>query len=235
LVPIPRVASIDELNEEILRRCLKYREHQVHGREQHVGVLAKIAAVKMMKLPKYKFDTSRSIIARVSDFSTVRFDYNQYSVPVQYAGKEITVKGYGNELVMLYQNIQIAQYHRCYERGQTEYQLAHYMDLIERRPRSVFNAKPVKSTVPLELLEIGKQLSGPKEMVKLLRLYSDHGEEKLMTAIHSLSCKEITVMQIESILALEKPVLPQKLNFDVKVEKPELSKYDGLLSVRAAV
>jgi len=43
-------------------------------------------------------------------------------------------------------------------------------------------------------------------MVKLLRLYSDHSEEKLMTAIHSLSCKSITVMQIESILALEKPV-----------------------------
>jgi len=234
-VPIPRVTSIDELNEEILRRCLKYREHQVPGREQPVGVLAKIAAVKMMNLPNYKFDTSKSIIARVSDFSTVRFDYNQYSVPVQYAGKEITVKGYGNEIVMLYQNIQIAQYHRCYERGQTEYQLEHYMDLIERRPRSVFNAQPVKSTVPLELLEIGKQLSGPKEMVKLLRLYSDHGEEKLMTAIHSLSCKSITVMQIESILAIEKPVLPQKLNFDVKVEKPELCKYDGLLSMRAAV
>jgi len=85
LVPISRVTSIDELNEEILRRCLKYREHQVSGREQTVGVLAKITAVRMMKLPKYKFDTSKSIIARVSDFSTVRFDYDQYSVPVQYA------------------------------------------------------------------------------------------------------------------------------------------------------
>ena len=85
LVPISRVTSIDELNEEILRRCLKYREHQVSGREQTVGALAKITAVRMMKLPKYKFDTSKSIIARVSDFSTVRFDYDQYSVPVQYA------------------------------------------------------------------------------------------------------------------------------------------------------
>lgn len=70
LVPIPRVATIEELNAEILRRCLKYRENNITGREQTVGVMAQSASARMANLPKFKFDPGRNLIARVDDFST---------------------------------------------------------------------------------------------------------------------------------------------------------------------
>ena len=117
LVPIPCIETLDELNAELRFRCLKYREHQIKGKEQTVGTMARAARVAMTALPKYKFDPSRSITATVDDYSTVRFDYNHYSVPVKYAGREISVKGYGNEVVMLMRNTEIARYTRCYERG----------------------------------------------------------------------------------------------------------------------
>jgi hypothetical protein len=41
----------------------------------------------MAPLPKYRFDSSKTIIAKVDDCSTVRFDLNNYSVPVKYAGE----------------------------------------------------------------------------------------------------------------------------------------------------
>ncbi|KAF1084654.1 Integrase core domain protein [Sporotomaculum syntrophicum] len=235
LVPIPRVATMDELNAEILRRCLKYREHQIKGREQTVGKMALTARVRMTQLPRYRFDPSKSITARVDDFSTVRFDYNHYSVPVKYAGKEVSVKGYGNEVVMFHRNTEIARYQRCYQRRQTKYRLEHYIDLIEKRPRSVFNAKPVKSNISAELLEIGKRLSGPREMVKLLRLLVDYGEDKLMSAIDSIQNPEISVEQIRAYLI---PVnTPAKIHsrIDIKVTKPQLNKYDNLMSGGAAV
>ena len=162
--------------------------------------MAQASRVRMTQLPRYKFDSSKTITAKVDDFSTVRFDYNHYSVPIRYAGKDISVKGYGNEVVMMYRNTEIARFPRCYKRGQTKYQLEHYIDLIEKRPRSVFNAKPVKSNISNELLEIGKRLSGPREMVKLLRLYVDYGEDKLMTAISSIQNPEISVEQIRALL-----------------------------------
>lgn len=58
-MPIPRVETIDELNAEILRRCLKYREHKIAGRDQNVGEMAQAARGRMTSLPKYRFDQAR--------------------------------------------------------------------------------------------------------------------------------------------------------------------------------
>lgn len=235
LVPIPRVETIDELNTEILRRCLRYREHKITGREQTVGEMSMTTRVMLTSLPRYRFDPSKSITQRVSDFSTVRFDYNHYSVPVKYADKEISIKGYGNEIVMIYRNTEIARYPRCYERGQTKYRLEHYIDLIEKRPRSVFNAKPVKSTLTTQLLEIGRRLSGPREMVKLLRLCVDYGEDKVLRAIASLKSPELSVDQIRAFLT---PInTPEKIpvEIDIPVPKPQFEKYNVLMNRGAAV
>lgn len=234
-VPVPRVETIEELNAEILRRCLKYREHKITGREENVGTMAQTASAMMASLPKFKFDPSKSIIASVDYFSTAKFDYNQYSVPVKYADKEVTVKGYGNEIIILYRNSEIARYPRCYKRGQTKYRLEHYIDLIEQRPRSVYNAKPVKSTISAELMEIGKKLSGPREMVKLLRMYVDFGEDRLMAAIKHMKGTEISTTQIQAyLMPVDQPTKIQPM-IDIKVAKPQIGKYDTLLIGGAAV
>lgn len=230
LVPIPRVDSMDQLNKEIEARCLNYRQHRIEGRVQTVGEMAQCTRVKLTALPKYIFDPSKSITARVDSFSTVKFDYNYYSVHVDYAGKEVSIKGFGNNIEILYKNKELAKYPRCYQRGETKYQLEHYLGLIEKRPRSVFNAKPVKSTVSLKLLEIGKRLAGPREMVKLLRLLVDYGEDKLISTIDNMNNPELSVEQIVAQLI---PVQPPKNVYpliDVNVSKPQFNKYDELMT-----
>lgn len=234
-VPVPRVESIEELNEELLKRCLKYREHRITGRNHDVGTMAKITAAKMIPLPIYKFDPSKSTLARVDDFATVRFDHNKYSVHVKYVGKEVTVKGFGNQIRILYRNQELACYPRCYERGQTKYQLAHYLDLIEQRPRSAYNAKPVKTNLSAELMEIGRRLSGPKEMITLLKLYANYGEPKLLAALSVQAGQKISIQQIEAQLLAVDPPSSLQSELDVKVEKPQLGRYDNLLKGRVAM
>lgn len=230
-VPIPRVKTIDDLNAEILRRCLEYRKHKIPGRDQLVGEMALTSQVKMISLPRYRFDSSRTITAKVDDYSTVRFDLNNYSVPVNYAGKEVSVKGYGNEVAIFYRNNEIARYARCYEKGKTEYRLEHYIDLIETRPRSVFNARPVKDNISARLLEAGRRLSGPKEMVKLLRLCVDYGQEKVMEAISRIGNHELSVEQVRAYLI---PVANESAKIhpliDIPVAKPQFEKYDVLVN-----
>ena len=235
LVPIPRVETIEELSAEILCRCLNYRKHTIKGREQTVGMMAQSSNARMARLPKYKFDPSKSIMARVDEFSTVRFDYNNYSVPVKYVSKEVTIKGYGNEIAILYRSSEIARYSRCYQRSTTKYQLEHYIDLIEQRPRSAYNAKPVKSTLSEELMEIGRRLSGPREMVKLLRMYIQFGEERLMAAIKCIQTTELSTEQIQAHLIPVNQPTKLPLKQDIQVAKPQFEKYNDLMNRGAAV
>jgi len=234
-VPVPRVDSIDELNAEILKRCLRYREHKIFGRDQLVGEMAQASRARMMSLPRYRFDPSKTITAKVDDFSTVRFDGNSYSVPVNYAGKEVSIKGYGNEVAILYRGTELDRYIRCYEKGKTNYRLEHYIDLIENRPRSAFNAKPVKDNVSAKLLQAGRRLSGPREMVKLLRLCIDYGEDKVISAIDRIRTPELSVEQVRAYLI---PVNePAKIypKTNIQVTKPQFEKYDALVKKGVAL
>lgn len=233
-VPLPRVETISELNAVLFERCLAYRKHRIKDRQQSVGELALIAREALTKLPPYRFDPSKTKTGRVDHFSTVRFDYNHYSVPVIYAGKEVSIKGYGNELIICYNGTELASYTRCYERGQSLYRLEHYLDLIEQRPRSVFNAKPVKATISQKILNAGKRLSGPREMVKLLRLCVDHGQERVIAALECLNSHDLRVEQVQAyLIPASEPVV--RLHAEVKVEKPQFKLYDALIKNEAAL
>jgi transposase len=230
LVPVPRISSIDELNQKLWNDCLKYRaNHKVQNRTHSVNTMYQEECNYLNNIPKYQFDTSKSVIAHVNDFSTVRFEKNHYSVPVSYLRKDVTVKGYGNEVKILCQNSVIATYTRSYGFGHTSYQLEHYIDLLERKSRSVFNAKPVKDTVANELLQWGKQLpGGNKEMVKLLRLCVDYGEERILSIKSQIPSHIVpTVDMVRTHLnePLESPVIYLAQD-EIPVEPVDLTTYD---------
>lgn len=236
LVPIPRVDNMDELNVILLERCIQYRKHKIAGRELTVGEMADIEKSHFTSLPPYRFDVSKTLTARVDEFSTVRFDGNHYSVPVTYVHKDVSIKGYGNEIVILHKQNEIATYPRCYGRGQTQYRLEHYLDLIERKPRSVFNAKPVKATVSAVLMDIGKRLSHPREMVKLLRLCIDHGEDKVIAAANAcLAGGDVSLDCIRAFLTPSATAAPMSISGEIKVKQIELASYDKLLKGDVAI
>ena len=101
----------------------------------------------------------------------MRFDHDKYSVPYQYSSKMITVKGSGNKVEILFCGKTIAEYDRDYRYDRTHYCLEHYIGLIEKRPRSVYNAAPIKETVPKELYDFLMKLDSPRKIVKVMRLY----------------------------------------------------------------
>ncbi|WP_091479917.1 Mu transposase domain-containing protein [Gracilibacillus orientalis] len=81
-------------------------------------------------LPSYQFDTSKSTTYKVDSFSTIKFDYNYYSVPMDYVDKDVSIKGFGNKVIIVYKLKQIANYPRCYGRGETKYSREHYIDHV---------------------------------------------------------------------------------------------------------
>jgi transposase len=188
LVPIPQVASFEELNEMLQKRCSKYIEcHKVRGRDLSVKEAFTLEQKVLLPLPLKPYDACKCGEVRVDYFSTVRFETNCYSVPVKLAGKRVSVKASALKLKIYYRGEEIAAHTRCYKKYQTIYELEHYLPLIEQRPRSVFHARPVKeANLPEEISDYAWQTPDPnKTMVRLLRLIVDHGVDSVLRAIRN--------------------------------------------------
>jgi len=229
LVPVPRVADIEELNRKLWNDCLNYRRnHKVESRQHPVSVLYQ-EEVKMLKIiPMYRYDTSKTTIAKVDDFSTVRYEKNNYSVPTRYLRKNVTVKGYANNIRILYEGSEIAAYSRQYSPGNTQYRLEHYIELLERKPRSVSNARPVKETLTNEILAWGCQLpGGNREMVKLLRLILDYGEARILNIKHLIPSHIVPTVDVVRTY-LNEPVDNSViyLKNEINITQTDLRKYD---------
>ena len=229
MVPVPKVADIHELNRQLIEACRQYRYN--HKIESHTNTVEEdyLQEVQFLQpIPLYRYDTSRTAMPQVSDYSTVRFDRNNYSVPVTYIRKEVTVKGYADHVHILYRKELIATFDRFYGSGQTAYRLEHYIDLIERKPRSVFQAKPVRAAVDRELLEWGRLLPGGNaEMVKLLRLCVDYGEDRILAIKDSLPRGVVpTVDLIRSQLHVPPESNVVSFDFEIGVISTDLKKFD---------
>ncbi len=234
LVPVPRVNDIEELNRTLWNACITYREnHKVEHRSNPVKAMYQEEVKFLSAIPRFRFDTSKTTIAKVDDFSTVRYEKNNYSVPTKYLRKDVTVKGYANSICILHEGTVIATYSRQYGSGNTKYRLEHYIDLLERKPRSVHNARPVKETLTKELLDWGDQLpGGNKEMVKLLRLCVDYGEDRILAIKHLIPGHVIpTVDMVRTYL--NEPVDSSiiYLKNEISITKTDLRKYDAKYGV----
>lgn len=234
LVPVPRVDSIEELNQILKEDCLKYRHHRIQGRDQTVGEQYETDRQCLNALPAFVFDAGKSLTARVADNSLIRFDKNQYSVPVHLVGNTISLKAYGNHLICYHRGEEVARHTRYYGRGETFYKLEHYLPLLEQKPRSVFNAKPVRRSAARELLDWGKTFpGGAKDTVKLLGFSVEYGLERVLAVKAALPngiTPTIPLVQKE----LE-PSAPIKLDtaYDFPITSLDLSRYDDKYGVVA--
>ena len=223
LVPVPRVKNIEELNIILLNVSLKYRDHTIKGKLISVGESVPIYQSSLTPLPPFRFDITKTLQLKVDSFALVRFDFNKYSVPYVYSGKTVTAKGSGNIVRFLSNNIEIASFPRDYGRGNIHYELNHYMELLTRKPRSIYNAAPVRRTVPPMMMNFLEKLQNPKELVGTLRLYLQYGDKILdkldgISSYTALEAKLITVVHSaakESVRAEIKVVVPTLCTYDV--------------------
>ena len=229
LVPVPRVTDMEQLNRKLWDECISYRNsHKIERRHSPVNLMYQEEAKCLNAIPKYRFDTSKTAISKVDDFSTVRYEKNNFSVPTKYLRKDVTVKGYANSINILHEGSVVATYSRQYGSGNTQYRLEHYIDLLERKPRSLSNARPVKETLTKELLDWGHQLpGGNKEMVKLLRLCVDYGEARILSIKHLIPRQIVpTVDMVRTYLNEPVDSSVIYLRNEIAVTKTDLRKYD---------
>ena len=235
-VPVPKAASWEELNKTLMERAEAARQ---------AAELFKEDSTVLLPLRSYKPGVVR--IAKVDKLSLVRYDNCFYSVPTRLAGRSLMVRSTPFEIEILNGKEQVARHPRLYEQGRIATELAHYIDLLELKPRAVARALPViQAGLPPEFEAYRRRVEdgtgvGDRRYVGVLRLLTEFGlqpvHKALVTALSS-GLKEPSDIKLLVLREMEGPHIVRTLpmgtphgHSPVVVERAPLSEYRQLMAV----
>ena len=244
-VPVPEVGDLEELNQYLLECCLADAQRKLRGAAATKADLLKEERAAFLALPPVPFAACRVASTTASSLSLVRFDDNEYSVPVAFAHHPILVKGFMDEVVLLNKGQWVATHPRIWEKQKIHFDPLHYLALLERKPGAQDHARPLEGWVlpecfaslrrRLELELAGGE--GTREYIRVLRLLEKHPLAELTRAVEK--ALEIRAHRRDAIAQF---LLPREdwrataFRLDgrehlrgVKVGAPDLAAYRGLL------
>ena len=134
LVPLPDVPSFDALNLHLLHACLHDDQRTVARTPVTIGDAWEEERPFLMPLPAFAYDCCEVATAHLTPYSQATFETNRYSVPVQHARRDVTVKAYPFHVEILDHTTPLARHPRCYDREQDIFDPLHYLALLEQRP-----------------------------------------------------------------------------------------------------
>ena len=177
LTPIPHAASFDELNLRLADRCRRRQSERAGRHQQTIGERLAADLEVFRPLPAAPLEPCEKRAARVSSTALVRYRGNDYSVPTAFGFRDVLVKGFVEEVVILCAGEEIARHERAYGRGAFVFDPLHYLALIETKPNALDQAAPLQGwKLPdafghlRHLLEARMGNRGKREFIQVLRL-----------------------------------------------------------------
>jgi len=242
MVPVPQVADYAELNAYLQACCRSDMTRRLRGKTLSKRKLLRDDRIAGLILPKSSFDSRKLVSTTASSEALVRFDTNDYSVPVEHGHKTVVLKASVDTIFLYHQDRQIARHERCWLREKQIFDPLHYLRLLERKPGSLDYARPLANwRLPKELHRLRRRLEaqrddGTREYIGVLMLLQKYSMDRLVGAIRRLDCVAApTAAAIgQWLIPAEKPEL-LTFNLDgrehlagVKVGGPNLQGYSKL-------
>jgi transposase len=177
MVPVPRAASWEELNARLLEECQKRRERKLWGHQETIAERFRRDREQLLALPPAPLEACQKRSTRTSSQALVRYETNDYSVPVEYGHRQVLVKAFVWEVVISCSSEVIARHPRSYDREGMIFNPLHYLALLEQKTNALDQAAPLQGwQLPAEFLELRRQMEarlgkrGRREYVQVLRL-----------------------------------------------------------------
>ena len=246
-VPVPQVCDLNELNDKLAQMCREDLKRRLRGKVGTKAENLKEDQAAFLPLPAAPFDACRKQPTRANSLSLVRFDDNDYSVPVFYAHHEILVKGYVDRVTLCHKDRVVAEHVRSWDKEGVFFDYRHYLGLLEQKPGSVDHARPLMDLNLPECFdtlrrrlrgEEGKEGEGLREFIRVLRLLEDHPMDRLREAvekallIHAHSRDAVLQFLVPHFSWRNTTFLLDGCKHLrlIKASKPDLSAYRNLLS-----
>jgi transposase len=193
LVPPPKVASFQELNQFLLQKCVEDDSRIVDGQDKTIGEAWEQEKTQLLSLPSHDYECCVTRSVRVNPYSQVQFETNRYSVPVEKAYRNLVLKAYPFQVKILHQDQVLATHPRCIGSHEEVIDPLHYLPLLEQRPGAFQHAKPVRRwreqwppTYDRLLSHLRSQsdgMGGIREFIKILELHQDHPVQHVEQAV----------------------------------------------------
>ena len=190
MVPVPQVKDYDELN-RLLRNCCQSDLNRIlrgkHSLSKKQLLIEDQAA--SIALPDDTFDYRKTTSTFAGSESLVRYDTNDYSVPVRYAHHSVTIKASVRFIEVYRQDKLIAGHCRCWERERQIFDPVHYLELLERKPGSLDHARPLEDWHLPDCFDTYRRClessgdNGTKEYIRILLLLKKYSITQIAKAI----------------------------------------------------
>jgi transposase len=203
LVPPPAVADFAELNAQLLAACCADDQRIVDRQTEAIGVRWQVEQPRLRPLPAHPFACCVSREVTLNGYSTVTFETNRYSVPVDKARKHLTLRAYPFTIEVLDDNQLIATHKRSYARQQDILDPLHYLALLLERPGAFEHALPLREwrakwPPAYEMLLATLRQQHPNEsaairtFVQILALHQSHAPAVVQRAIEQAVQEKLT-------------------------------------------
>jgi transposase len=190
-VPVPQVRDLAQLNAALRQQCIADRERRLRGQAGTKAQLLQADQAAFLPLPATPFAACKQVSTTASSLSLVRFDGNDYSVPVRWAHHPIVVKGDSQVVRLHAQGQEVARHERIWEKEQVRFEPVHYLALLERKPGALDHARPLAGWVLPECFGVLRRRleaqwpegEGTREYIRVLRLLERHSLAVLRPAV----------------------------------------------------
>jgi transposase len=236
LTPIPKADSFEVLNERLHAAALENKQAKTEA----------FARDASRMLPHSDYEPCRLVEAKSDKLNLVCFETCSYSVPPAFALRSLLVRATPFQIQILSAKEVVATHKRSFEHGRIFAQLAHYIDVLEHKPRAVRTAVPVLQAGLPDIFELYRRKvydgtgKGDLKFVCVLRMSLELGSHVVASALRKAMDSGILDPSDVKLLALkEMEATPASVCMDWKppreqvspaVVRPPLSEYTKLLS-----
>jgi transposase len=230
--PAPHAASYEELQAHVTNQCLAYaRSHVIRGRENSVWQDYETEKTALLPLPRIPFDPGFTAIAKVHSDLSVAYGGARYSVPYEYAGKEVTIRLTPFNLCIYYKGAEVWRHRRIGKKQEDQYVLEHYLEILARKPRAIGQAVPLaRGVMPQpckEFLRLCKEKDAKRQLVDILLLGKAVQTDRLLWALgQANNTLNPSLPLVRFFLEADMPSQPED---SFAVRHKDLSDYDKLI------
>jgi transposase len=236
--PMPKGENLKEIQEQVLAACVNYcRFHKIKDRKKTINEMFQEERACLHPLPVKPFEAYEMLEAVVGSDLTFRYDTTKFSLPLEYVGKSVSARIFPYRIEAWYKGLLVYTHARPFVKGDDQYIPDHYLPLLEMRPRSLGNAKPLKyGILPPELETFRKKCSEKNKyehLAKVLILARSTNVDLLLRAVDTANKTGLpTYDKVRLYLSLYCSNTDSVVNDSVIVDNHGLNQYDTLLDTQ---
>ena len=251
LTPIPKCKDLEELNSQLLDKCLQYEQRVLEGQVKSIGELHQEEMKILPELPKAVYRNYTLHSAVIDKYLTVKIKRNRYSVPSGFRGKTVGIELGLTDVRIIYKNELIATHSRELATDRWVINPWHYLDILQRKPGAFSSSRilshmeenwdPVVKKVYEQQVKKYGEFEGAREFISTLLCFKDRSYQD-MIAVLELSLEQKTVAK-ETIELIAETTGEDLINFEeaktahiaaianFSIPEADVDRFDALMEV----